>query len=179
MRRRAGPSHSAGMPKRPLAVLALIVAIVAPARVSGAVTVSGSTRWHDCTQQIGVFPVDAEAVGHLLPPGHVPVAFQDSSPAGPTGAPAAPGTTAAVQQTATSCTTGAGRAVTVVQFWVYVDPPQSARDERVDAYVVVPWVVASTADASRRLVSFGLPANPGVTTNVQDGSGLVRVGSAS
>lgn len=128
-------------------------------------------RYEDCEQQIGVFPIDARDAQPFLPPGFSPVAFQDSSPAGSSGVPTAGGADGTVQLVATSCQKGgvkgtAGKAVALVQAWIYVDPPAELKEEGINAYVAVPWMAASSSRQARAFSAMGIPAEKADVTNV-------------
>lgn len=182
----------------------LAVAIPSPAHQGTASPdVAGQkVRLVECQQQIGVFGLEAEDAAPFLPDGFAPVPFQDSSPAGPTGAPSPPGATATVQLMATSCTPASdqgipARPVTVAQAWLYVDPPDQYESADLgptpSPYVVVPWMVTSGRELGRRLGAWGLPATVGAATSefggiagslqtgtvlADDGNSVIRVDSA-
>ena len=149
-------------------ITAAALALVAVASSRDA-TASAPLRFEGCVQQIGVFPIDSSRV--TLPAGFRPVAFQDSSPAGESAVPGPPGATATVQLTATSCAASSGPRgrsgpVTVVQAWLYAEPPPHLQADGIDAYLVVPWIMASDPGIAKSLTGLGLPATQGALTNI-------------
>lgn len=144
----------------------------------------GTITYEDCEQQIGVFPMDANDTTEYLPEGFAPVAFQDSSPAGSSGAPAPDPASATLQLTATSCqaTSAAGKAtkrVDLLQAWIYVDPPDHLEDDGINAYVVVPWLAASDIKESRAFSNVGLPAErAAVASSINGIAGPLSSGTA-
>jgi len=165
--------------KKMLAAACLWASITAQAGSASVPSPAQPVRFADCRQQIGVFGIDASDAAPFLPDGFVPVPFQDSSPAGSTGAPAPQAASATVQLVGTSCTPAAGQGagsevVTVMQAWLYVDPPDEFESEVLgptpSPYVVVPWMVVSGEALAARLQAWGLPARVG---EVQDDFGGV------
>lgn len=142
-------------------------------------------RYEDCEQQIGVFPIDARDARPYLPPGFSPVAFQDSSPAGSSGLPTANGADGTVQLLATTCQNDgvkgrAGEAVTLLQTWIYVDPPPELKEEGINAYVAVPWMVTSSSRQAHNFSAMGIPAEGADVTNaIEQTAGWIGSGTAT
>lgn len=142
-------------------------------------------RYEDCEQQIGVFPIDARDAQPFLPPGFSPVAFQDSSPAGSTGLPTASGADGTVQLLGTTCQNGAvkgraGEAVTLLQAWIYVNPPAELKAEGINAYVAVPWMATSSSRQAHRFSAMGIPAEGADVANaIEHTAGSIGSGTAT
>lgn len=162
-----------------IVVMTLAVsAVMQPAAGSEEGRRRGILPYRDCAAQVGAFPIERSAVDEHLPPGFAPVAFQDFTPLLTTGLPAAPRADGTLQVTAMSCAFS-GREVSVLQAWLYVDPPDEHEEPGISAYVVVPWLALSDCGQAGLLVGWGLPAVCApISIDVGGVPGVLELGTA-